>query len=362
MISFRFHIMSIVALFLAVALGVVVGSTYDDRVNVNSLESRISTVAENLDEGLDDNEALAAEVERLEAYAAASAPYAVDGRLADVPVVLVAERGVDGDEVSDLALLLDRAGADAPGILWIEPVVALGSGDDRQELQDLLDTAGSEAGGATGAGDLRTRVWRSVATELGPSAPAPPGEGGPSVEPGATEPDRGPPSPDGTLPGQEAEPDDGSADDGSGDDGQAPVLEVLIEAGYLSFEGVGGGEDTVLDLAGSGGRVLLVSGAEAEVGVEGLVADLAEDLAAAEVATVVAGLGAGDPLDEADPVTSQVRDSEELRAEVATVDHVDRTSGEVAAVLALAELGDAEVGHYGYAPGADRVIPELSTP
>ena len=46
MISFRFHVVSITAVFLAIAIGVVVGSTYVDRAIVDNLQHRIETVSE----------------------------------------------------------------------------------------------------------------------------------------------------------------------------------------------------------------------------------------------------------------------------------------------------------------------------
>ena len=50
MISFRFHVVSLTAVFLAIAIGVIVGTTYVDRAVVENLEHRIDTVSENLDE------------------------------------------------------------------------------------------------------------------------------------------------------------------------------------------------------------------------------------------------------------------------------------------------------------------------
>ena len=44
MINFRFHLVSLIAVFLALALGVVMGSTVIDRAVVNGLENRIKHV------------------------------------------------------------------------------------------------------------------------------------------------------------------------------------------------------------------------------------------------------------------------------------------------------------------------------
>ena len=50
MISFRFHVVSITAVFLAIAIGVVVGTTYVDGAVVDGLRNRIDTVEKNLDD------------------------------------------------------------------------------------------------------------------------------------------------------------------------------------------------------------------------------------------------------------------------------------------------------------------------
>ena len=95
MISFRFHVVSITAVFLAIAIGVVVGSTYVDGAIVDGLRNRIDSVEENLDERRAENDRLEGELERTDAYIDASDEFAVTDRLTGVPVLLVATRGVD---------------------------------------------------------------------------------------------------------------------------------------------------------------------------------------------------------------------------------------------------------------------------
>lgn len=361
MISFRFHIISLVAVFLAVALGVVVGSTYVDRAVVTSLENRIDTVSGNLDERLADNDRLSGELDRMEAFAAASAPFAVSGRLVDVPVVVLAERGVDDGQVEEVVRLLDNSGAFAPGILWFEPKWALSSPADREQLGDAL---GVDAVSPSGR---RASAWRLVVDELVEGASAPDGEtdaGDESDTAGSTTLPGEAPSPDGSLPGE------GPADAPGGEGAEptvrapAPSLESLIELGFLSFQAVGGGDSTVLDLAGSGPRVLYVSRAESDVGVEDLVSQMTDILVAGSLPTVVEEINPDDTetgqLREPDPVTTQIRDDPRLRNLVPTVDNGRLEQGRVAAVLALADLAGGLVGHYGYAPGADRILPEWS--
>src|SRR5688572_27061559 len=110
MISFRFHVVSITAIFLAIAIGVVVGTTFIDRVTVNSLETRIDTVEDRADRAREENGRLESELETTREALDLSAEYAVSGRLPEVPALVVAARGVDEDAVERTVVLARRAG------------------------------------------------------------------------------------------------------------------------------------------------------------------------------------------------------------------------------------------------------------
>src|ERR1700712_1176594 len=99
MINFRFHIASLIAVFLALALGVVMGSTVIDRAIVDGLRDRINTVEKNRDAERAENSQLKAERDSLNQYAEQSAPWAVDNQLLDQSVAIIAERGINEDVV-----------------------------------------------------------------------------------------------------------------------------------------------------------------------------------------------------------------------------------------------------------------------
>ena len=58
MINFRFHVVSLVGVFLALALGVVIGSTVIDRAIVDRLSSQIDSIRKRADEQRAENRAL----------------------------------------------------------------------------------------------------------------------------------------------------------------------------------------------------------------------------------------------------------------------------------------------------------------
>lgn len=58
MINFRYHVVSLVAVFLALAVGIVMGSTVIDRAIVDGLRNRIDTANKNTEEKRAENDQL----------------------------------------------------------------------------------------------------------------------------------------------------------------------------------------------------------------------------------------------------------------------------------------------------------------
>src|SRR5918997_827883 len=94
MISFRFHIVSLTAVLLALGIGLVLGTTFLDDATVNTLENQLS----------------------------------------DVPVLLVATRGVDDDRVDEVTRAFGQADANLLGTWWLTDKLAL---DDDNQVSDL---------------------------------------------------------------------------------------------------------------------------------------------------------------------------------------------------------------------------------
>src|SRR5829696_6240328 len=160
MVTFRFYLVSLVAVFLALAMGVVVGSTLIDRAIVDRLDRSVASVSHRLDRQQDENAELRRDLRELSDYAAATAATVVDGALDGGAVAVVAERGVDPRVVEDSVVLLQSADATVPGVLWLEPGWALPEEGDRQRLADAIDVP------VTGPGRLRDRAWGRVVTAL----------------------------------------------------------------------------------------------------------------------------------------------------------------------------------------------------
>jgi Copper transport outer membrane protein, MctB len=315
MINFRFHIVSLIAVFLALALGIVMGATVVNRAIVDRLNDRIDTVEENANRRKAESDQLRSEVGQLQGYVDASKDYAVTGRLNGANVVTIAARGVNEEAVKQTVELTRRAGGQNLGILWLEEKLTLADDDAQRELGEIVGQTGGNAKAT------RDSAWNAIASRLA--------AGGAS---------------------------------GGGPD----VLNGLENAGFVKFEAVGnqaGDNFSLGTFPGAGARVLLVDGTEGKVAPNEVLAPLTGALVANQV-----GVVAGEVFDERDggpdrgAMLSPIRNNDELTRNVSTVDDLDLTEGHVTAVLALADLSRNVVGQYGYGAGATRSLPAWSIP
>ncbi|MDP1820878.1 MAG: copper transporter [Acidimicrobiales bacterium] len=323
MISFRFHLVSITAVFLAIAIGVVVGSTYVDRAVVENLERRIDTVSGNLDERKQQNDDLERDLDDVRSYITASADFAVTDRLLDVPVLILAMRGVDGEAAQEIGLLARRAGGIVPGVVWVERKWSLESDDDRAALAGVIG-----AGERDSVSRLQALAWAAVVDEL-----------------------RVPPMPD-------ADP--------AGPPTTAPpttqVLADLQSSGFLTVDALDDASTTLAGLRGTSPRVVVVAGSQQDEQLEAVVAMVISAQVGAGLPTVAAEVFR----EETDgPARAELlRDAipEEQRDRVVIVDHADQPEGRVASVIALAAAAEGLVGHFGYGSDSDGVLPGWTPP
>src|SRR4051794_13363363 len=170
MINFRFHIISLVAVFLALALGIFLGSAVGEPTIVGTLNNRINDVEKLANARRDENDDLRTENERLRRYIDQSASFAVANRLAGKDVVVVAERGVDDGPVKAELAMLREAGATAPAIVWVEPKFELKDADDVSPMASMLHLPVSDPATlrAQGLAALARRLTRPPTTSETP--------------------------------------------------------------------------------------------------------------------------------------------------------------------------------------------------
>jgi hypothetical protein len=138
-INLRYHIVSLVAVFLALALGIVVGSTVLKEGTVSILRATSQQLRQESERARTENLELKGELGRQRDFAAAVLPEMVRGKLADQSVVLLDTDRVDGDLRGRVEETLRQAGADVDGrVTFATDKLALTAEGDRATLSRLL--------------------------------------------------------------------------------------------------------------------------------------------------------------------------------------------------------------------------------
>jgi hypothetical protein len=304
-ISFRFHIVSIVAVFLALAIGVVFGSTVIDQTIVDGLRNRVEDVRDNLDERQAANDELSSQVDDLEAFATDSAAISVSGRLQDAVTVVITDRGVDQDPIDSTVELLGEAGASVRGVLTIDDSWTLADADQRSALADVVDLD---------AGEPIESIQGRAASLLVADLASP-------VE---------------------------VVDDGTG------ALDEIADLGLVDFEVM----DDVVVPRQAGVLFVVVSGPDSDLPDSDHTTPFALSAVEAGGGVVLTEVWAehdGGP-DRADSLAGVLGDPD-LSSQISTVDDLDLVFGPTTVVLTLVGTAAGDVGHYGVGDGADAAAP-----
>lgn len=307
MVSFRFHLVSLVGVFLALALGIGMGVTVIDKGGVERLQTRLDEVRKEVNAANERSDRLQREQERATAFEQRSTEYIVDGKLAGQTVTVVAVRGADGNSLEQLRQTLGASGASLQGTLWFTGSASL---SDSRVIGEAQQSLGVPSGDVN---QLRSALLARVSAVLA-----------------------------------------GSAD--------PSVLAPLIDDGILQWEGASG-NNTIGSATLASAKVVLVSGANPQVSNESLAIPLARLLAAQPAKRVVAVEAGRDETDnqpeERAVFVGPLRSDGALDGKLSTVDDLDKTPGRLATVLALSQL-PGRTGDYGIGSGANGIIPELN--
>jgi hypothetical protein len=110
-IDFRYHIVSIVAVFLALALGLFLGSTTLQSTVTRNLHHQADTVTGRNKALRAQNNQLSSALGHEQQFTASTEPYMLANRLTGASVALVSAPGVDGKTRKDVSAALQEAGA-----------------------------------------------------------------------------------------------------------------------------------------------------------------------------------------------------------------------------------------------------------
>ncbi len=312
MIDFRYHLVSIISVFLALAVGIVLGAGPLQANLGDQLTDQVAalrTEKQALNDKLTVSEKL---VDASDEYATAVQPRVVRGRLTGHRAVVVVMPSADGTMVSNLETVVTQSGAALVSTVTISP-----DWFDPSQTADR-DQAAREAATALGLSSTATgdSLLLEVLTDLTVSK---------------------------TVTGISPQ--------------RSAALKVLIDANLL--------DSTVTDLAPADLAVVVsgdYAGSDSVVTARSdTVRSLVTALAGSTRAVVVAG---GETLAAAgQAVTSNavqaVREKSETAKLVSTVDHARAGDGPATVVLAIEGALDEKVGHYGVATGATAKVPQV---
>jgi hypothetical protein len=331
MINFRFHIVSLIAVFLALGLGILVGSTVVDQKIVDRLDSEISHVRHDNDARKAANKALSQENSQLRKFIDQTAPFVGDGRLDQQPIAIVAERGVDTGVVKQVEQSLQAAGANVPAVLWLDEPWLLNTEERLHALQSALDLQGSGPA-------MRDAAFAALARRLANAPVTSPSRASTSSSTTRTV---TPPSSPTSVP-------------------RVDALAALEQAGFLD---VTDGQASAFNAFPPrvAADVLVITGDDSHFLGSDMTSAFVRALVSAKVPTVVGAVyDAGTNLADAPErgaALAPVLDDKSLSRAASTVDDLEMMQGRVAAVLALEIVRSGSVGHYGYGANASAPIP-----
>lgn len=328
MINLRYHIVSITAVFLALGIGLAFGASFIDRATVDTLESNLNDIERQNDELEADNGDLRDQIDEAErteeGLREQGLDQLVEGRLAEVPVLLLANDGIDDEVVADTEAVLVAAGARLAGVVRITDRVVL---DDQGEVDDLRAVLGLPDAPAE---QLRLAVTRQVATIIRNASRA------------AVEPPTAVPVP--------------------------PLLDALLANGFLELDPADAPPEGFALVPDAGLRVVAVTGDGSDVPDDAFLGPVLRRSAALDVTEPEAPLpvivaahatapALGDGEEPLETLVEALRADDAVRDRLSTVDDLDSFAGLAAVVLALAHGTGGQAGHYGTQDDAQSLLP-----
>ena len=141
MIDFRYHLVSIVAVFLALAVGIVLGSTELRGAALSALDRTSSSLSSKLDAANNENSALQQQVQGDRQFAQAAEPVLLKNLLDGKKVVILTAPGASGSVVNGIKTGLSDAGATVSGQVALSSKFADTSASNLSLLDQLTQQA-----------------------------------------------------------------------------------------------------------------------------------------------------------------------------------------------------------------------------
>jgi len=309
-IDFRYHLVSLIAVFMAIALGIIIGTTALNEPILADIKNQVTDLEQDKRSLEDRTQQLQAQVDTSDTFADAVAPALVDGALDGAGVLLVAtNEQVTAETLESMTALVKQAGGTVTGTIRLQP-----------EYSDPSTSAGLQSY-VTGPG-LPTGVQLPEVDDAGQLVAA-------LLAQVLMIPATGGPTPD-----------------------AAAISSVL--AGLRALDVLTQESDSV---APADYAIVLTAGAftgEDAAERNAVLVDLASALDEAGSGAVVAGDAASAG---ADGLVGVIRADPTLSAALSTVDNATVAAGRISTVLALGPEGEGTSGAYGTGEDTQPVPP-----
>jgi hypothetical protein len=330
-IDFRYHLVSIVAVFLALAIGIVLGSTELQGPAYNLLNQTTAKLQNELNQASSERDAAQQQANLGQNYAQAVEPVVLHNLLAGQRLLIITEPGAPASVVTAISNAATQdAGATVTGQIALQPKFFDNSGTTQDSLNTVnMDIAQADNIVLNTGTPSQQQAAQVIASEILTRASTAGQAGGQQVS---------------------TQPSTSSSAGSQQDTNAQTMLGTYATEGFLTISGQPSAPATL--------AVIVTPQTAPQDGstdlLDQLLVPVAEELAAKSSATVVAGVSAGSG--PGSPIA--VLRASSAASKVSTVDDADFVAGQSVVIQALAlQLNGGNPGSYGFANGASAVGP-----
>jgi hypothetical protein len=166
MIDFRYHLVSIVAVFLALAIGIVLGSTELQGHTIDVLQSTSDSLRSQLTATSAERDSYQAQATASDQFLQTAEPALLQDRLQAQRVVLITEPGAASNVISGVRHAAGLAGATVTGQISLQPKFNDISGATQSSLSTVNGSLASTAGVTLTQGDDAQTAYQQQAAQL----------------------------------------------------------------------------------------------------------------------------------------------------------------------------------------------------
>jgi hypothetical protein len=306
-INFRFHVVSITAVFLALAIGLVLGTAALNGPVADGLNNQVSSLSNRNNQLREQTSQLQNQLDSQADFVRESAPMLLAGRLTGRSVLVVTSDTADKKYRDETIALLQQAGASITGKVLIEKDFTDPQRDGAlQDLGTRLVPAGVTSMPNTGVGVETASALFATALVTGGSTVS--------------------------------------------DASRTAIIAGYSSLGVVSVEGtITKSADAVVFIIGPG-----ATDEDADKRNTALLTIVRQfdRIAKRMVLAAPQAGGTGNPI-------GVIRGDDSLAKKISTVDNVSSPEGQVVTALALAEQFENKTGHYGSGDGSTARVPDL---